>query len=241
MTHARRDQLLVQYSLHDCTLNEREKDLYEKDLVVLGRVVEDFPSAELHVTIARQPRSGTWEVRLDLELAKQLDLFAQEVGDNLHPAFKDCVRALVGKVQAFKERRGEAGTPERGEVPGRTVRASVEPDLERLASAVRRGDYVDFRDAIGIYRESLRKRIGRRIELHPDASAKLDDTFTIDDCVEDVFLTAFENFEHRPHPPEGLGEWLERTIDGSIVAVAEDPEARRNVSFARSAREAGRE
>lgn len=240
MAHPHRDQLVVQYSAHDVELSDADKDAFEADLPILARIIEPSPSAELHVEVRHQPRSGEWKIKTELLLANNIRLFAAEVAEQAQPAFKACVRRLVAKVEAFKEGREDRTPRDRSEVPGREVWPAVAPDLDKLRDAAADGDYDAFRDAIASYRESLRKRIGRRIELHPDAAARLGDGLDLEDVVEEVFLTAFDRFDHRPTPPEGLGEWLETLIDDAIRAMVEQPEERRNISFLRSARGAGR-
>ena len=230
--------LMVQYAVHGGTLSDRDKDDFEAGLGALARAVETFPSSVLHVDIEHQPRTHTAQVKVSLELARSMQFVAREDGEHAHPAFKKCVRRLVEQVAAFKESRRhseKARTTE--EVPATLVRAPVEPDVTRLTPAVEAGDYVAFRDTMGIYRESLRKRIGRRIELHPEAAARLDVDFTLDDCVELVLLDAFEQFDSGTRTSMAMGEWLETLIDGAVRDLGSgDEEALRNVSFVRSAR-----
>jgi hypothetical protein len=62
----------------------------------------------------------------------------------------------------------------------------------------------------------------------------LGETYTIGDFVEEVYLNAFERFEHRPNEVR-LGEWLEGLIAPSVKLVAENPaEELENISFART-------
>lgn len=242
MTFPRRDSLTVQYSTHNCTLTDRDKDDYEAMLDSLVRVVETFPASSLHVEIRHQPRSNEWEVKLSLSLARRHNVFSREVGEFPHPAFKQGVRRLVERVEAFKETRTPRGRRD-VEVPATFVRAPVAPDTAQLAAAAERGDYVAFRDAIAIYRESLEKRIGRRIELWPEATAALGDRFTIADCAEAVFLDAFEQFDRLQAAGQmSFGERLEGLIDGALASLLADPdEVRRNVDMVRTARDARHE
>ena len=235
MAFERRDQLVVQYQTRDFVLSDAEKDAYEEDLVLLARIVEPFPAAHLHVEVAHRPRSNRFEVRTQLLLANNLNFVVAE-DDELHrTAFKRCVRRLIEDVEAYKDRRSAREPQDRTEVPTREVRATVEPDVAAMQAAVARGEYKAFHAAISIYRESLRGRIGRRIEMFPDAAARLDVDFSIGDIVEDVFLTAYERFDQRQTSGESLGEWLEKMIDDSIRSLAEDPDRRRNISWVRAA------
>lgn len=244
MTFERRDSLTVQYATHHYSLGDAEKDAFDDDLLGLARVVENFPASSLHVEVARHPRSGDCEVKLNLSLAKQNDFFAREQGQGARTLFKQGVQNLIEQVLAWERRRSERTERDAiryEEIPTRFVRAPVEPDLERLQQTSSAGDWAGFRDAIGIYRESLRLRIGRRIELQPHALAMLHTRFSIDDCVEAVFASAFEGFGRRGKgAPIGLGEWLEARIDGAIRDLANDPdEVTKNLDYLRSSREAG--
>ena len=236
MTFANDEPLSLEFAARHCTLTEGDKDRFRADLAPLARVVDSFPSATLHVEVAHHPRTGTHEVKLNLVLARSMSLYASDEDEHAQPAFKRCVRSLLARVQAFKARSTAHERQGHEEVPGRMVRAPVRPDVEALEAAARQGDYQTFREVIAIYRESLRKRVGRRIELQPEAAAKLGDDLGLDECVEEVFLNAFESFDRRPAAPVALGEWLETLIDESIWELVEDPETvRRNVSFLRSA------
>lgn len=241
MTFPRRGSLLVEYSTHNCTLSDRDKDAYEVDLGLLARVVERFPASMLHVEVEHLQRTGAWQVKTDLSLARTIDLFAREQAEQPLPAFKQCVRVLTEKVAAFKQGHGERVRPWSAEAPATTVRATSPPDLQRLRQAVEAADFVAFRDAIAIYREPLQSRIGRRIELQPEAAVMLGRSFSLDDCVEEVFLNAFADFRP-PAVAEGLGEWLESLIDASIRALAADPDDERSIiDFLRTARQAAHE
>ncbi len=242
MSFERRDELIVEYSLHRCSLSAHEWAACEQDLELLERVVARFPASLLHVDLSQHARTGAWEVKLDLLLARSLNFFARRIAARPHPAFKRCVRRLISSVRAFRDSRNgheRRGRERRGqvEIPTRHVRAPVEPDLHQLAEAAADGDYPAFRNAIALYRETLRMRLGRRIELHPDAAAQLGVRISLEDCVEEVFLQAFENFQRRPTAPAGLGAWLETLLDRSIRTLARDPdEERRVLGFARTAR-----
>lgn len=237
MSFSRPGQLLVQYSTRSCSLSDRDKDEYEKDLMPLARAVERFPTAALHAEIAHASRSGEWTVKLELALARGIQRFVKNRDDAPQPAFKAAVRSLIRQVEEFEASRTPRERFGAAEVPVRRVRSPVAPDLDRMQRAVEAGDHAEFHAAISIYEDSLRKRIGRRIELHPDAAAQLEDELSIDDCVEAVFLDAFEQFRCRPGGSQGFGDWLETLIDPAIRALLDDPdEVRRNLDFVRSMR-----
>ncbi len=69
-------------------------------------------------------------------------------------------------------------------------------------------------------------------------SAHIGRGLQIEDLVEDVFLTAFEEYEHRPREVR-FGEWLGHLIDPAVKAMAAHPDRElENVHMARLAREA---
>jgi hypothetical protein len=66
----------------------------------------------------------------------------------------------------------------------------------------------------------------------------LDETITIADLVEEIYLNAFEQFARRP---QGLlpGQWFESLIDPSVQALLRSPDEEfENISLARSLMEA---
>lgn len=108
MSFERRDQLTVEYAIHDCVFTDREKDAYEEDLQLLAEVVAPFPAASLHIHVSQPARSGDWQVKTTLLLADSLRLFASATDRTHHPAFKTCVRRLVDDVRAFQDQIGRA-------------------------------------------------------------------------------------------------------------------------------------
>jgi hypothetical protein len=115
--------------------------------------------------------------------------------------------------------------------------APEDPATGPIGEAAAAGDYPAFRKHLSGYEQWLRLRVGRRIELHPDAQARLGGDLRIGDAVELVYLTAFEGFNRRPTAVP-LGEWLEGLIDPAVRALLNDPdEERAAVSFARTTRE----
>jgi hypothetical protein len=111
---------------------------------------------------------------------------------------------------------------------------SREVDSGAVDEAVRAGDYAEFRRLMYVYEEPLRNRIGRWIERYPAVAATLQVQIYLEDIIEEVFLTAFDEYEHRPQAVP-FGEWLEGLIDPSVklVSTADDEELD-NISFART-------
>src|SRR5690606_3772506 len=113
-------------------------------------------------------------------------------------------------------------------VPGRDI------DSDAVDRAVGEGDYVAFRKELFPYEEPLRKRIGRWIERYPEAEAELSGRLSLADMVEEVYMTAFEEFENRPRNVS-LGDWLENLIDPAVKLLVHSPDEQlANISFVRS-------
>jgi hypothetical protein len=114
------------------------------------------------------------------------------------------------------------------------VLPTQEVDGQAVDEAVSAGDYAQFRKLMFAYEEPLRKRIGRWIERYPEVAAQLREQVGLADIVEEVFLTAFDEYDDRPQAVP-FSEWLENLIDPSVklVSTASDEELD-NISFART-------
>jgi ribosome-associated translation inhibitor RaiA len=208
----------------------------DSDLGTLRKVVESFPISELKVDISQQ--NSTIHVATSLRLASQT-LFTGDTDEQLHPAWERCVHKLVHKVRAFKERLGnKSAYSKEAEGTSHTVRPSMEPDVAALSASVAELDYAAFRDAVGVYDEQLEKRIGRVVQRHPAMEKKLGNGITISQIMEEVYLNAFERFEHHSAQVP-LGEWLEQLIEPSIEVLERHPaEEIENLDLVQSANEA---
>jgi ribosome-associated translation inhibitor RaiA len=241
MRHTRkRDNLNVQFAPHQCHLSEAEIDKMLVGLDALGRQVAHFPTADLHVLVARNERSNDFSVKLTLIL-DGATLVGNDHDQVAHAAYERCLRGLSANVRAYKERLGQV--PERQKTEKGThqqLLASSDPDPAALEAAVRSGDYVAFRTATVGYEGALRDRIGRWVQRYPAVDAQIGRRLTIADLVEKVFLLAFERYNRRPG---GLrfGDWLEALIDPSVKQLHRRPEEElENVRLAQSAVEAER-
>jgi ribosome-associated translation inhibitor RaiA len=195
-------------------LSEAEKSKMEEDTRTLQRLVASFPVADLHVEIFRHPRVKDFHVKTTLQLPGRA-LFTGDRDIKVHPAYERCVRKLVNKVRAYKERM--AGKPEQERL-AQGVRTSIwpsfEPDESRIRRAVTGGDFAAFREALAVYDEPLEHRVGRLLQRYPRAEALLGREILLSEVVEEVYLNAFERFEDRPK--DRLGNWLRRLIAPSI-------------------------
>jgi DNA-directed RNA polymerase specialized sigma24 family protein len=74
--------------------------------------------------------------------------------------------------------------------------------------------------------------VGRWIQRYPQIEARLGASLSIDDIVEDVFLTAFDGF--RTGTEQRLGEWLEKLIHQSVRLLLRSPAEKENVRLVRA-------
>ncbi len=229
------------YNLHieldtkHCSLSAGEIEKMERDLDPLAAVAADFPVSDLYITVAYYPQSNHFDVKTALILTGTT-LFAADHDDVVHPAYERCVRKLVKRVEAYKARL--SNKPEQSKQGKGThqdvLPTALPPDHETLDRAVAEGDYRAFRDALLVYEEPLRKRIGRWVQRYPEINDQIDRRLTLNDIVEEVFLTAFDQYEHRP-PNMLPADWIESLIDPALKdLVRHFDEELENISFARS-------
>jgi ribosome-associated translation inhibitor RaiA len=215
---------------HD--LSDWERAALEACLGPLSKLVSRFPAASLHVDIGRHPRAKDFHVKTSLRLAGRT-LFTGERDRLLHHAYERCVRKLMHKVEAWREKLERRPTIER-ETEGtlHTVVPDREPDAPELEDAVRDGDFARFRRAASVYDGTLGKRIHDRVGRHVGPAEIQAAGITPDDVLEEVYLNAFEGFSGRPH--DRLGNWLENLIDPSLRALLDRPEAEKeNLAYVR--------
>jgi hypothetical protein len=210
---------------------------WEKMLICLSpldRATQTFPFSDLYITINHHPRTHAVHVKTSLVLSGKT-LFTGDRSDLIYAAFERCIRKLVNKVQAYKQDLSETAEVSKHEKrTHQDVEPSVSPDPAVIDAAVANGDYRAFRIALYGYEEPLRKRIGRWIERFPDIQAQIGQQFTVADLVEEVFLNAFDQYDHRPREIR-LGDWLEHLIDPSVKALLLHPdEERENIRFAQT-------
>lgn len=230
--------LLVDLDLKHCELSAEELNKMETMLSPLGDMVRNFPVSKLHVLISYRPRTTDYVIRTSLILSGET-LVSSDHHPQAHAAFEHCVDNLVRELQRYKDRLGDVS--ERGkqlEGTHHDLIPTIPPDGEAVEASIREGDYAAFRLALSGYDGPVTTQVGRWVERYPEVTARLGVDLQIPDIVEDVFLTAFEEYEHRPKEIR-FGEWLGRYIDTAIRAIAAHPDAElENVNMARLAREA---
>lgn len=195
-----------------------------------------FPLSDLKIEIASQS-NGQVTVATSLRLPSRT-LFARDHDRTWHPAWERCVKRLVERVGAYKERLSNKSTyAKEQQGTSHDVRPTMDPDLEVLNRAVADLDYTAFRNEMAVYEEALIGRVGRWVERYPAVERQLGKSLGISEIVEEVFLNAFESYDERP--PSRMGQWIESLIDPSVqYLVQHRDEEKENVSFVQSANEA---
>jgi ribosome-associated translation inhibitor RaiA len=235
--------LLVNLDMKHCELSPDELNKMEAMLSPLSQMVRNFPISKLHVLISYRHRTTDYAVRTSLILPGDT-LVSSDHHLQAHTAFEHCIANLVREVQRYKDRLG--AVPEQAKQREGThheLIPTIPPDAEAVAAAVENRDFAAFRTATSGYEEPVTALVGRWVERYPDVAARLGRDLHISDIVEDVFLIAFEAYEHRPRDIR-FGEWLGRHINTAIKAMANHREDEmENVNMARLARlaESGRE
>jgi len=229
--------LRIELDTHNCELSAEEIEHFEEALNPLRKPVEKFPVSDLYITVTFQPRSNTYRVKMALVLPGRT-LAAADVDEIVYTAFKRCVRKLTRRLKAYEadlENKDDRSKLQKG--THHELHPDQEPDTERLRQAIEEQDYTEFRKALAVYEELLRKRIGRWANRYPEIEARIGGDLAIDDLVEEVFLNAFERFEYKAEEVP-LGDWLEHLIDPSIRLLAEHPtEELENIEFAKTLRD----
>jgi len=230
--------LLVDLDMKHCELPADELNKMETMLSPLGDMVRHFPVSKLHVLISYRPRTTDYVVRTSLILSGET-LVSSDHHPQAHAAFEHCIDNLVRELQRYKDRLGDVSErAKQQEGTHHELLPTLPPDAEAVETAVRDGDYTAFRTAMSGYDAPVQQAVGRWVERYPEVAARIGNGLQISDIVEDVFLTAFEEYEHRPREVR-LGEWLGRYIDTAIKAIAAHPDREiENVSMARLARKA---
>jgi ribosome-associated translation inhibitor RaiA len=230
--------LLVDLDMKHCQLRAGELNKMETMLSPLDDMVRHFPVSKLHVLVSYRHRTTDYSVRTSLILPGDT-LVSSDHHPQAHAAFEHCINNLVRELQRYKDRLGDV--PERTKQQEGThhnMIPTLAPDAAAIEAAVRDRDYAAFRTAAVGYDEPVRAQVGRWVERYPEVAARIGRDLQIDDLVEEVFLLAFEDYEHRPQDIR-FGDWLGRYIDTAIKAMATHPDTEmENVHMVRLARAA---
>ena len=234
-------QFRIQLDTKHCNVTPGEVAKMETALGHLARVAQSFPVSDLYIYVRHHARSNDYHIKTSLVLPGRT-LFTGDRDIVMYAAYERCVSKLVQKVEAYKRtlsNQAEVAKQEKG--THRQIEPSSDPNPADLTAAVRAADYAAFRRALLGYEEPVRKRVGRWIQRYPAVQAQIGKGLEVDDFVEEVFLNAFERYEHRPSGMS-LGEWLDTLIDPSVKALLDHPdEEKENINFARTMTEAAPE
>jgi ribosome-associated translation inhibitor RaiA len=225
--------LRVELDSKDWDFSAAEIEEMERSLDQLSELVANFPKSDLYITVIHFARSKGFHVKTSLVLPGRT-LFTGERADTPHPAFERCVRKLMGKVEAYKQlmsNRPEIAKQEKH--THQELEPILDPDSAELQAAIHEENYAAFRRILGVYEEPLRMRVGRWVQRYPLLQSQIDRTVSIADFVEEVFLSAFDQYEERPRGIR-FGDWLDALIDPAIRLLVTHPEEMENVSFART-------
>src|SRR5262249_26966272 len=125
----------------------------------------------------------------------------------------------LADVHAYKDRMSKETERQKHEKgTHQDLQPDVDPDSAKIEQATASGDYDAFRVATIGYEEPVRKRVGRWVERYPEVAARIGKELQIADLVEEVFLVAFDGYDHRPKEAR-FGDWLEKLIDPAIKKI----------------------
>lgn len=221
-----------------CDLPPEERARLEAALVGLGEAVKDLPDPVLRINLIYHPQSEAYHVELRLRLPGRT-IRTGATDPSREAALQRGIQRTIHRTDAYRAHpdREALATAERREALDREVIAPEASDAGPLAETAAAGDYRGFRIALANYEEWLRKRAGRLVQRRPEAQARLGQDLLLGDVVEEVYLTAFEEFTRRPTAVP-LHAWLEGLIDPSISLLLRHPEEEGEAaSLARTLRE----
>lgn len=95
--------LKLELDTKNCTFGPGQVRQMEEDLDSLAKLTADMPVSDLHVTIAWFEHSQEYHVKTSLITPGRI-LFTGEHDSVAHPAYQKCVRKLVQKLKAYKNR-----------------------------------------------------------------------------------------------------------------------------------------
>jgi ribosome-associated translation inhibitor RaiA len=226
--------LRIELGTKNFELSPAEIQKIEEAIDPLREPVEKFPVSDLFLTVENHRHSGRYKVKAALQLPGR-GLTTGGIDEHLMPAVQQCIFRLLHKLIAYEERmEGVEETSKREEGTRHDVIPTQPVDPQAIDDAVRSGDYAKFRRLMSDYEEALRGRVGRWIERYPQVAAQLQEQVYLEDIIEEVFLTAFDEYDKRPQAVL-FGDWLEGLIDPSVKLVSKaDDEELENISFART-------
>jgi hypothetical protein len=144
--------------------------------------------------------------------------------------------SLLHEVEAFKARLDKAEARQKvGKGTQHPTHPTRDIDVTAIDLAVGAGDYAAFRLAMLPFEDGVQARAGRWIQRFPQFEARIGKDVKLSDVTEEVFLTAFDQFENRPAEVP-MGEWLANLIDRATKALmTRTAEEMENINLMRNA------
>lgn len=211
-------RLQVMFDVHQFDLTQADRDQMADAVDSLARQAEHFPMADLKIMVEGNARNNDASVKLTLQLPGR-SLVANDHDATPYGAFDRCLTSLTKELQAYKDQLDQVS--ERAKVEKGTaheVLPTVNMDLGAVEAAVAAGDYAAFRRATLPYEDAVQMRAGRWVQRFPEYEARIGKDIKMSDVVEEVFLTAFDQYPSRSAGVP-LGEWLVGQIDRAVKTL----------------------
>lgn len=234
------DRLRVEIDTKGCEIPADVRNRIQPNLDGLELSLHGLPTSQLWLTVVFHSHSETFHAQAKLRLPGQT-IITGDRNSHIDSAILQCLRNVLQRVESYKSHpdRSAIEDAERQEELANNVIAPVESDAGKFGDAYRTADYEAFRKAISDYERPLRMRVGRWIQRYPQLQANVGVTFEISDLLEELFLTAFDQYGHRPKQLS-LYEWLVNLIDPAVKSFWHKSEDREAVSYAQTLTELGK-
>jgi len=229
-----RHHLQVHVVTQDCQLPADERLRLQPSFDRLEEAVGDLASAELWLNTVYHLKSQQYRAQAKLKLPGKT-IHAGEQNAYLDTALLRSLERVIHRVEAYQDspdRRAVEQAERRAPLNGEII-APVEADAGVLGRSVQEADYASFRRALFSHEEYVRLRVGRWIQRYPDVEELIDQSFSIADLVEEVFLLAFERYPERP-THISLHQWLDSLIDPAVKSFWHHPDDRAAARFAQT-------
>jgi ribosome-associated translation inhibitor RaiA len=227
-------RLQVMFDVHQFDLTQADRDQMADALDGLAKQAENFPVADLHILVEGNARTTDCSIKLTLRLPSNT-LVANDHDAVPYAAFDRCLTSLTYALQAEKARLDQESKRQKtGKGTDHDVLATTTVDLGAIDDAVAAGDYAAFRRATLPFEDAIQMRAGRWVQRFPGYEARIGRDVKMSDVVEEVFLTAFDQFPKRSAGVP-LGEWMEGRIDPAVkTLMTRTAEEMENINLVRA-------
>jgi ribosome-associated translation inhibitor RaiA len=225
--------LRIEINSRDCEIPETVLSEIQPALNRLGKTVESLADSQFWLTVVYHPKSDVYHAHAKLKVPGET-IITGDQNEAIGLALARCLDKVIRRAEQYVDNPDQAAIEAaRQRQHLEDVIAPTDPDAGPIGQAVQNGDYLAFRKALLNQEEPLRRRVGRWIQRYPKLQAEVGRSFEIADLVEAVFLTAFEQYPHRPIHL-AFHEWLASLIDVAVKDFWHDPDARQAASAAQS-------